>query len=71
MPQEAIYERQRLIEGLEIPEVASVVGCGGTGFRNLGGSGGAPGFKGFFSLSSIELFRKVTGAQEHRSQVTT
>ncbi len=32
MPQEAIYERQRLIEGLEIPEVASVVGCGGTGF---------------------------------------
>ena len=32
MPQEAIYERQKLIEGLEIPEVASVVGCGGTGF---------------------------------------
>jgi len=32
MPQEAIYERQRLIDGLEIPEVASVVGCGGTGF---------------------------------------
>jgi hypothetical protein len=32
MLQEAIYERQRLIEGLEIPEVASVVGCGGTGF---------------------------------------
>ena len=32
MPQEAIYERQRLIEGLEIPKIASVVGCGGTGF---------------------------------------
>lgn len=32
MPQEAIYERQKLIEGLAIPEVASVVGCGGTGF---------------------------------------
>lgn len=32
MPEQAIYERQNLIEGLEIPEVASVVGCGGTGF---------------------------------------
>ncbi len=32
MPELAIYERQNLIEGLEIPEVASVVGCGGTGF---------------------------------------
>jgi len=32
MVQEAIYERQNLINDLEIPEVASVVGCGGTGF---------------------------------------
>ena len=32
MPQEAIYERQNLIDGLKIPVVASVVGCGGTGF---------------------------------------
>lgn len=32
MPEQAIYERQNLIEDLEIPEVASVVGCGGTGF---------------------------------------
>jgi len=32
MPEQAIYERQNLIKGLEIPEVASVVGCGGTGF---------------------------------------
>jgi molybdopterin/thiamine biosynthesis adenylyltransferase len=32
MPEQAIYERQNLIEDLEIPEVATVVGCGGTGF---------------------------------------
>jgi len=32
MPEQAIYERQRLIEGLDIPQTASVVGCGGTGF---------------------------------------
>ena len=32
MPEEAIYERQYLIEGLAIPQTASVVGCGGTGF---------------------------------------
>lgn len=32
MPEEAIYERQNLINNLEIPRVASVVGCGGTGF---------------------------------------
>lgn len=32
MPELAIYERQNLIEDLEVPEVASVVGCGGTGF---------------------------------------
>jgi len=32
MPELAIYERQNLIQGLEIPEVASVVGLGGTGF---------------------------------------
>jgi len=32
MVQEAIYERQNLINDLEIPKVASVVGCGGTGF---------------------------------------
>jgi hypothetical protein len=32
MLEEAIYERQNLINDLEIPEVASVVGCGGTGF---------------------------------------
>lgn len=32
MPEQAIYERQNLINDLEIPEVASVVGCGGTGF---------------------------------------
>lgn len=32
MPEQAIYERQNLIQDLEIPEVASVVGCGGTGF---------------------------------------
>jgi len=32
MPEQAIYERQNLIRDLEIPEVASVVGCGGTGF---------------------------------------
>ena len=32
MLQEAIYERQNLIEELDIPEVATVVGLGGTGF---------------------------------------
>lgn len=32
MPEQAIYERQNLIEELEIPKAASVVGCGGTGF---------------------------------------
>jgi len=32
MPEQAIYERQNLIEDLTIPEVATVVGCGGTGF---------------------------------------
>ena len=32
MPEEAIYERQNLINDLEIPNLASVVGCGGTGF---------------------------------------
>ena len=32
MPEEAIYERQNLINDLEIPYLASVVGCGGTGF---------------------------------------
>ena len=32
MPEQAIYERQNLIGDLDIPEVASVVGCGGTGF---------------------------------------
>ncbi len=32
MPELAIYERQNLINDLEIPEVATVVGCGGTGF---------------------------------------
>ena len=32
MPEQAIYERQNLIEELEIPQTASVVGCGGTGF---------------------------------------
>jgi molybdopterin/thiamine biosynthesis adenylyltransferase len=32
MLQEALYERQNLISDLEIPEVASVVGLGGTGF---------------------------------------
>ena len=32
MPEQAIYERQNLINGLEIPQTASVVGCGGTGF---------------------------------------
>lgn len=32
MPEQAIYERQNLIRDLEIPSVASVVGCGGTGF---------------------------------------
>jgi len=29
---QSIYERQNLISGLKIPTVASVVGCGGTGF---------------------------------------
>jgi len=32
MLQEAIYERQNLINNLEITHIASVVGCGGTGF---------------------------------------
>jgi molybdopterin/thiamine biosynthesis adenylyltransferase len=32
MLQEALYERQNLINDLEIPKVASVVGLGGTGF---------------------------------------
>ena len=32
MLEQAIYERQNLINGLEIPQTASVVGCGGTGF---------------------------------------
>ena len=32
MPEQAIYERQNLVEGLNIPQIASVVGCGGTGF---------------------------------------
>ena len=32
MLQEALYERQNLINDLEIPEIASVVGLGGTGF---------------------------------------
>ncbi len=32
MLQEAIYERQNRITELSIPKVASVVGCGGTGF---------------------------------------
>ncbi len=32
MLQEALYERQNLIRNLEIPEVSTVVGLGGTGF---------------------------------------
>jgi len=32
MPEQAIYERQNLINDLHIPQIASVVGCGGTGF---------------------------------------
>ena len=32
MPEQAIYERQNLIKDLKIPETASVVGLGGTGF---------------------------------------
>ena len=32
MPEQAIYERQNLINDLEIPQTASVIGCGGTGF---------------------------------------
>ena len=32
MPEQAIYERQNLIGDLHIPQIASVVGCGGTGF---------------------------------------
>jgi len=32
MPELAIYERQNLINDLHIPKIASVVGCGGTGF---------------------------------------
>lgn len=30
--EEELYKRQKLIEGLKIPETVSVVGCGGTGF---------------------------------------
>jgi len=32
MPQGAIYSRQELIDQLDIPEIATVIGCGGTGF---------------------------------------
>jgi len=32
MPEGAIYQRQNRIRGLVIPKIASVVGCGGTGF---------------------------------------
>jgi molybdopterin/thiamine biosynthesis adenylyltransferase len=32
MPEQAIYERQNLIDDLEIPQAATVIGCGGTGF---------------------------------------
>ncbi|RJP30023.1 MAG: hypothetical protein C4533_00155 [Candidatus Omnitrophota bacterium] len=32
MPEQAIYERQNLLDGLHVPQIASVVGCGGTGF---------------------------------------
>lgn len=32
MPQGAVYDRQNLIRDLRIPKIASVVGCGGTGF---------------------------------------
>lgn len=32
MPEGAIYERQRHIEGLNVPQKATIVGCGGTGF---------------------------------------
>lgn len=32
MIQNAIYERQNMIHDLKIPKIASVVGCGGTGF---------------------------------------
>ena len=32
MPEQAIYERQNMINGLDIPQTASVIGCGGTGF---------------------------------------
>jgi len=32
MLEESIYERQNLIADLKIPKVASIVGCGGTGF---------------------------------------
>ncbi|MFB3919963.1 MAG: ThiF family adenylyltransferase [Candidatus Velamenicoccus archaeovorus] len=32
MPQGAIYSRQELIDQLDIPQIATVVGCGGTGF---------------------------------------
>jgi len=32
MLQEALYERQNLINGLKIPKIASIVGLGGTGF---------------------------------------
>jgi molybdopterin/thiamine biosynthesis adenylyltransferase len=32
MPEQAIYERQNLIADLDVPQTASVIGCGGTGF---------------------------------------
>lgn len=32
MIQEAIYDRQNMVGDLKIPQIASVVGCGGTGF---------------------------------------
>ena len=32
MIDEAIYERQNRLTGIDIPEIVSVVGCGGTGF---------------------------------------
>jgi len=32
MPENIIYSRQNLIEGIETPNTATVVGCGGTGF---------------------------------------
>ena len=32
MPQGQIYDRQEMIRDLKVPQIASVVGCGGTGF---------------------------------------